>query len=99
MKGKVPCEMQPKVENLGSSYDVVSKISRTDAEKIITHHTAYITFEVVPCRMQTPVPQSPPFLERFLLSPFLSVCQALSEIRLGSHQCIKPASFQLQFHF
>jgi hypothetical protein len=29
----------------------------------------------------------------------LSECQALSEIRPGSPQSIKPASFQLQFHF
>jgi hypothetical protein len=49
--------------------------------------------------MYTPVPQSPPFLERFLEALFCQTVKHSLRFGLDLLTGLKPASFQLQFHF
>jgi hypothetical protein len=76
-------------------YEEVSKIFRIDAVKTIQftirpigrHH---------PWRSSLP---SPPFLERFLEVLFCQSVKHSLRFGLDLFNCIKPASFQLQFYF
>jgi hypothetical protein len=83
-------------------YEDESKISRTDAVKIIK-------LTIRPIGRRHPRSSSLPHVHTgptvssisgtLPVSPFLSHCQALSAIHLDLLNGIKPASVQLQFHF
>jgi hypothetical protein len=84
-------------------YMVVSKILRTDAVKIIKltirpigrhHHPRSSSLLHVDIG-----PTVSSIFRTLPGSPFLSECQAFSAIRVDLLNGIKPASFQLQFHF
>jgi hypothetical protein len=79
-------------------YEVLSKIFRTDAVKIIK-----LTVRLIGRHhpRSSSLPTGPTFSIFGTLPgcPFLSECQALSAIRPDLLNGIKPASFQLQFYF
>jgi len=74
------------------TYEVVSKIFWTDVVKIVK--LTAVNLEVVPSRRQTPS-----FLERFLEVLFYKSVKHSMRFGLYLLNGIKPASFQLQFHF